>query len=299
MFRVLIWGCGLQYSQYINAIKYQEILGKIKVMGITGKDILYKYLDGYVFIPLDEIDLESIDYIVVTSEKYYMDIYKKAVRLGFEESRIMQGKVFCLPYFDIENYANLLNSKVSIIANNCWGGAAYHTLGMRFLSPFINMFLHDVDYLRLLGNLRYYLKQKLQFVRMDYTPILARDYPVCRLDDVELHFNHYISMKEAERKWEERIERLNWNNLFIMMFTEDCCSAEIFDHLSYDKKVCFVPFASSFQSAFYLQVASHKETQKVPFWEIVNKTASGCFHDYDLIELLNNGNVNHDRYYAG
>lgn len=131
---------------------------------------------------------------------------------------------------------------------------------------------------------------------MGYTPVLKRNYPVCRLDDVELHFNHYTSMEDVSEKWIKRLKYLNWNNLFIMMFTEDYCSLKDFDRLPFGKKVCFVPFESPLESAFNLQVAAYSEMQKVPFWEIVNKTASGYYHDYDLIQLLISGKVNHDRY---
>ena len=63
--RILIWGCGLWYSRYINAVKYQEVMENIKVIGVTGKDKLYPCLDGYKFIPLDEVQWENIGYVVV------------------------------------------------------------------------------------------------------------------------------------------------------------------------------------------------------------------------------------------
>ncbi|MCI8661567.1 MAG: DUF1919 domain-containing protein [Lachnospiraceae bacterium] len=297
MYKILIWGCGLQYGWYINAIRYHELKQSIKVVGITGKDEIYHCLDGYPFIPLKELNNYTFDYIVVTSEKYYENICEEAELLGFSREKIIQGKVFCLPSFHFEKYVQLIQSRVSIIANNCWGGTAYHALGMRFLSPFINMFLNDADYIRLLRNLKYYLGLKLRFVQEGYNPVLERTYPVCRLDDVELHFNHYINMQEVEEKWYGRIRRLNWENLFIMMFTENHRIMEDFDALPYQKKICFAPFKSPEKSAFYFQLIDHEEMQSYPFWEIVNKTASGYFHEYDLIELLNTGMVNHDRYY--
>lgn len=33
--KCLIWGTGLVYSQYINAIRYHELLGEIEVIGVT------------------------------------------------------------------------------------------------------------------------------------------------------------------------------------------------------------------------------------------------------------------------
>lgn len=295
MYKILIWGCGLQYGWYINAIKYHELKKSIEVIGITGKDEIYHCLDGYPFIPLKELDSHDFDYIVAASETHYGNICKEAELLGFDKEKVIQGKVFCLPSFQFEEYVQLMQSKVSIIANNCWGGTAYHALGMKFRSPFINMFLNDEDYLRMLDDLQYYLGLELKFVQEGYNPVLGRNYPVCRLDDVELHFNHYASMQEVEGKWYERIGRLNWDNLFIMMFTERQKILEAFDVFSYQKKICFVPFKSSYRSAFYFQLLDYKAMQGYPFWEIVNKTVSGYFHEYNLIELLNTGMINHDR----
>ena len=297
MYRILIWGHGLYYNQYINAIKYQEFMGNIKVVGVTGRERIYTCLDGYPFIPVSDLAPEHIDYIVIASEEYYVAIRETAIELGFQNEHIIKGKVFCLPLFQFDKYIDLLHSKVSIIANNCWGGTAYHALGLQFLSPFINMFEYDEDYLRLLKNLDSYLELKPEFVRNGYNPILERDYPICKLDDIELHFNHYINMEEVEKKWYERLTRLNWDNLFVMMATQDPKSLEIFDRLPYKKKICFVPSESSLRSAFYLQTAACQDMKNVPFWEVVNKTASGYFHDYDLIELLSTGTINHNRYY--
>lgn len=295
MYRILVWGCGLYYDKYINSIRYQEIKGNIKIVGLTGKDKLYSRLDGYPFIDINDIECSNVDYVVVTSEEHYAEINMEARALGFREEEIISAKVFCLPSFRFEDYIRLLKSKVSIIANNCWGGTAYHTLGMRFYSPFINMFENDQDYLRMLGNLRYYLGLKLRYVRSDYNGLLKREYPVCRLDDVELHFNYYVDMEEVEKKWYERIERLNWNNIFVMMFTEDRDILEIFDKLDYPKKVCFVPFESPLHSAVFMRILRCEEMKKVPFWKVVNQSASGHFHDYDLIKLLLEGKINHDR----
>jgi uncharacterized protein (DUF1919 family) len=175
------------------------------------------------------------------------------------------------------------------------GGIAYNALGMRFNTPFINMFERDEDYLRLLANLKYYLNQNLQFVRYSYNPGLHIDYPICRVDDVELEFNHYNSMEMVEEKWYKRVKRVNFDNLFIMMFTNNKKSLDNFDKLDYQKKICFVPFESPLKSACSMKLAEREEMSEVPFYEIVNGSVNGRYHDYDLIELLLNGRINHDR----
>lgn len=42
----------------------------------------------------DKIKLEYIDYIVVRSEEYFMEICDQAVKIGFQQDRIIQGKFF-------------------------------------------------------------------------------------------------------------------------------------------------------------------------------------------------------------
>ena len=254
-------------------------------------------MDGYPFIPLKDVSTESVDYIVVTSEHYFQDILIAAMELGFSRDKVLGAKIFCLPYFDFEEYIELLQSRVSIIAISCWGGYSYHALGMEFASPFINMYVRPDDYIKLLNNFCYYIKQPLRFGRMHYDIFMKKEHPVALLDDVELYLNHYDNMEEAEEKWSNRIERMNMDNLFAMMYTKDQIVLEKFDQIPFDKKVCFVPFKSSLQSALTLQTASHREMQGVPFWQVVNQTPAGYFHDYNLIKLLLHGAVNHDRYY--
>lgn len=105
-------------------------------------------------------------------------------------------------------------------------------------------------------------------------------------------------MEEVEAKWYDRVGRINWDNLFIMMFTNKWESIEAFDTLDYNKKICFVPFENVNlpRSAFSLQIANHNEMRNVPLYKMVNGIPKGEYHDYDLAELLLAGRVNHDRY---
>ncbi len=296
MYRVLIWGAGYGYSQYINGIRYQELLEEIQIVGVTGKDNLYDRIDGIPFLPCHKITKEAIDYVIITSDVNFVEIADEAAKLGFSEDMLVKARVFMLPDFCFSDYISLRHPPISIISNNCWGGTLYHSLGMKFYSPFINMFEEDEDYLRLLHDLKYYMGLKLKAIRFQSDKITHRPYPVCRLGDAELHFNHYADMDEVEKSWYERVKRINWDNLFVMMFTENPQVASAFDELDYEKKICFVPFKSPLKSAYYLQLADRTHIKGIPFWQIVNKIASGHYHDYGLIDLLCNGRVIENRY---
>ncbi|NBD26691.1 DUF1919 domain-containing protein [Paenibacillus glycinis] len=114
------------------------------------------------------------------------------------------------------------------------------------------------------------------------------------MDDAELHFNHYFSFEEAINKWNSRVTKVNWDNLFVMMYTEDYGEASQFIDLHYANKVCFVPFETSEPSLLPIPYSRIDEMSNVPFWAIVNGLAQGTYKYYNVLELLQ-GSLNHER----
>ncbi len=104
----------------------------------------------------------------------------------------------------------LLNDNFTIITNTCIGGVMYHKLGKQFLSPTINLWMHDVEFFRFVRNMDAYFAQPLRFIPNEF------GYPTAYCGDVLIHFNHYKTEKEAEAKWEERKKRINRDNLFVI-----------------------------------------------------------------------------------
>ena len=102
----------------------------------------------------------------------------------------------------------------SIISQNCIGGVFYHDMGMQFLSPTINTFVREPDFVKLCCNLEYYMRLPLQ-MRWD------EEYPVGRLDDIEIHFMHYETCKEARDCWERRKKRINFNKILVLATDRD------------------------------------------------------------------------------
>ena len=131
----------------------------------------------------------------------------------------------------------LKNRDATIISSNCNGEFIYYDMKLPFLSPTINLSFDMNDYVKMLGNLHWYMEQ----------PILPYDdkrydFPVGMLGDIEIRFNHYKTFEEAVKKWEERKQRINWDNLFILGIDGDNCSYESiqkFDALPYQNKVIF------------------------------------------------------------
>ena len=145
----------------------------------------------------------------------------------------------------------LTNQGMSVISANCVGAFILHDLNQPFNSPFVNLYLDPSDFVRYLQNIEFYQAQPLQFIQTE------KPYPVGLLDDLKVHFMHYHSEQEAKEKWEARSQRLDFDNLFIMMTDKDGGKGvkyedlQAFDNLPYSNKVVFThkPYPE-FKSAY-------------------------------------------------
>lgn len=140
----------------------------------------------------------------------------------------------------------LKNDTFSIISNNCWGGLVYQDFDLKYSSPFVGLFVVGEDYIKLLQNLKYYLGCKLVFESETKHQYLKGSvnqvYPIGLLDDIEIHFLHYKTENEARTKWEKRLKRLNWDNLYVKYSetkTSDPDLIKEFDNLPFSNKICF------------------------------------------------------------
>lgn len=123
-------------------------------------------------------------------------------------------KIF-LPPYEKKMRRRLKNHDFTFLASNCTAGIIYHRLGMKFLSPTINMFIWQDDFLKFVLDLPHYLGCELQFIETE------EPYPVAMLDDIKLYFNHYKTAEEAREKWEDRKKRMHMDNLYILMCDRD------------------------------------------------------------------------------
>ncbi|MCI8534589.1 MAG: DUF1919 domain-containing protein [Hungatella sp.] len=285
VYKVVLWGLGALYNKMLNIIRYNEDRNQVKIAAVTA-NILPKMrtLDGYPVVLPSELNQIEYEYIIVLNEKWYFDIINEAVnKYKICRDKFISYKVFWIPNLNFEEYIWLKNSKISIISNNCWGGIAYSNLGLECLSPFKNCFLLDADYITVVNQLELYLSYNLVFSHWDIDVHNNQHYPVMKLGDVYIHFNHASGIEEAEETWERRKKRLNYDNIFIEMYTEDPKIEKDFSKIDqYNKKVCFVPWRAKYNSSMKLELyTGHKE-----FYQTVNRSAGLSGLKYDLVKLL-------------
>lgn len=153
----------------------------------------------------------------------------KVLKQGINKKAIMPVKI----YFRKKKY-NLNN--LSIISCNCIGGIICHDYGLEFKSPTINLFFYAEDYVKFIENLNYYIEENLVFKETH-----KQGYPICKLDDLTIHFVHYKNFNECFEKWKKRKRRINFENILCVFTDQNGCTDELvkrFAKIPY-KKIMF------------------------------------------------------------
>lgn len=285
--RLVVWGIGAVYNKHLNLLRYYEWKNEIEVAAVTANNLPdARTMDGYRLVHPAMLSTVAFEYMMIMNDAAFMEIRETALSMGIAAEKILNYKILDIPDLEFDQYIKLKESRISIISNNCWGGTIYNTLGMECLSPFKNLFLEDDSYLRMLGNLDYYLGCKPESGGFETDVHSGNIYPILKLDDVLIHCNHDSEYETAIRNWNRRLVKLNRDNLFIEMYTEDeKYAAEFIRMQGFEKKICFVPFKGSEKGLFKLEL----RPGQAEFWEVVISSArnGGNSIAYNIIDLLN------------
>ena len=175
------------------------------------------------------------------------------------------------------------NQNVTILASNCNGTIMYHDLDLPYLSPTINLWFKDLDFVKMMENLEWYMNGQIIEVTDK-----EEDYPVGMLHDIKIYFRHYDSFDEAVSKWEERKKRIRWNNLFIVgsCWNGDYEVIQRFEQLPYKNKVIFSPIPyPEFQSVYYVKKFKRRWGVMTDFKDQFLKRR--YLDDFDYVAFLN------------
>ncbi len=118
-------------------------------------------------------------------------------------------------FIDRYDRIRLKNKDFTILCPNCIGGNIYHRLGLQFLTPTINMFMSQDDFIKVIKKPLYYLNGDLSFVSTN------KGFPVAKIYDITINFNHDSVQEEAAEKWYRRRKRIRWDNLFVILYEEE------------------------------------------------------------------------------
>ena len=290
-YKLVLWGLGKEYNAHLNLLKVHEALGDIEIVALTANDVPnYQKLDGWNIKKSCEIKYIDFDYIIVFNEKFFKDIISNIMELGIERKRILPGRIIDIPYFSWDKYLSVYNSQLSIISSNCWGGVIYKTLGMECNSPFKNLWVDPGELCSNYCNLNEILQYEPQFVRWAEDAHSHQEYPVGKIGTMEIHFNHDSVFSEAVSKWNRRLAKVNYGNLFLEIYTDRESVVEKFLNLMNDgiQGVCFIPYECKCdyesEQIYRLKLLPGQSE----FYEVVNSNASYGRNGfiYDIFDML-------------
>ncbi|GAA4306357.1 DUF1919 domain-containing protein [Aestuariibaculum suncheonense] len=175
-------------------------------------------------------------------------------------------------HFKNKDVALLKNTDFVIIANNCFAGQVYKSFGLPYNTPFVGMFLYGPCYLKLLQDFKRYMNEELVFVEESVYKDREKTYPVAKLGDIELHFSHYNSEKEASEKWHRRrnrmLENFDLDNFYFIISDRERVDDEVikdFHKLPFKNKLSFgaktIDSLGAFEHVALFQAFKRKQTQ--------------------------------------
>jgi uncharacterized protein (DUF1919 family) len=137
------------------------------------------------------------------------------------------------------------------------------------------------------------LKNPQKYNALEFKEISAGEsYPVGMLGDLTFHFVHYPSFAEAVSAFRRRVQRIDYENLFVILSERDGCTYEDlqeFDGLPYKNKVVFthLPY-EKIQSAFYIEGFETEDSLgNIITWDkIIGKR---IYDRFDFVEWFNHG----------
>lgn len=154
----------------------------------------------------------------------------------------------------------LKNKQFIIISSNCWGHEVYNYFDLPYLTPFVGLYLYAQCYIKLLKNFEYLMNCELAFIKESKYGKREGEklHPIGLLNgEVEIHFLHYESEKDALEKWNRRKQRMssNINNYFFKFDDQDKCNEELineFHKLPFKNKISFSKQKYSYKNNFLL-----------------------------------------------
>ena len=186
------------------------------------------------------------------------------------------------------NQSKLRNKDFSLIASNCNGAFILHDLGLKFNSPFVNLWIKPKHYVQLLSNLELYMNTDLEFIEEEEI-----NYPVGKLLNVIIYFQHYSSSEEALEKWNKRKERIDYNNLFVMFTERDGCTYSdllAFDALPFKEKVVFTKkIYPEIKSSVYIKGFENEDEVGNLFEYMPKKIGKKYYDQFDYVTWFNSG----------
>lgn len=114
---------------------------------------------------------------------------------------------------------------LSIISSNCAAGVIYHDWGKKFLTPTINLYFKNEDFILFCEKLPDILNENLREVNN------VSKYPIGLISNSVVHFLHYKSFAEAKNLWDKRKKRVDKDYIIILFIEREKLTNDQYNRL--------------------------------------------------------------------
>ena len=168
----------------------------------------------------------------------------------------------------------------------------YNDLGLKFLSPTINLFFGHHGFIDLITHLEEYRDAVLEKTNNYDINENNVHSPICilrksSLPDIYIHFLHYDTYEEAVTKWYERYNRINTKKIFLVIEAMDDHEHELIDEyaaLPYPKIIFTDLKSNPLKSVMHMSIYDKYDKKKslTGFVSLLGKRG------YDEFDFVNN-----------
>ncbi len=169
----------------------------------------------------------------------------------------------------------------SVLSMNCFGGHIYQDFKIPYESPTAGLFFFADDFCALLEDLDI-LKRNIVFVPKskwklanDKMPTREHPYPIGVFEgtDIEIHFLHYHTEKDALDKWNRRMTRFNFDRFIAIGFQQNECTKETierFERIDIPNKVFFTNWDLKLPHAIFMKEFEGRDSSPDPYKYVNN-----------------------------
>lgn len=188
---------------------------------------------------------------------------------------------------------NLRNHNFTILCSNCIGGVISHKLGEQFNSPTVNLSINNKDFCKLIEHLDYYLNCEVEDNgrNKDNKPTGIIRGNGSDIPDIVITFVHYATFADGKRKWDIRKQRINWHNIYLMMFDTDGVTRDdlqAVENFRCNNKVIFTP-NKDFNSPYAYYIPIRGKNKYPPDYYLLRNAFGSTLIDtkFDIVSFIN------------
>lgn len=98
---------------------------------------------------------------------------------------------------------------VTIIAQDCIGGALYQFMGKEYLSPTVGLWISTPEYMKFIE-----IADRLSEFDLVFEKSTEFDYPIGYINGIKIGFQHFKNEQEAREKWVRRCAKIKVDDIY-------------------------------------------------------------------------------------